>query len=181
MAELTEKSPCEGLLPMNIGDVAVTEVDSGPITAIAPFAGKAEALGKAVKAAHGMSWPEVGQSHAKGGARLLWFGHAHALLMGAMPKAGLAEHAALTDQTDAWAVVNLDGAGARDVLARLTPLDLRPGHFVQNQTARSQLGHMPASVTRVAADGYQIMVFRSMAQTLIHDLTQAMHAVAARG
>jgi heterotetrameric sarcosine oxidase gamma subunit len=76
--------------------------------------------------------------------------------------------------------VSLKGAGAVDVLARLVPLDLREGHFKRGHTARSQVMHMQASVTRLASDEFMIMVFRSMAGTLVHDMKQAMAAVASR-
>jgi len=39
---------------------------------------------------------------------------------------------------------------------------------------------MMASVTKTGADSFQIMVFRSMAKTLVHDLTTAMGNVNAR-
>ena len=40
---------------------------------------------------------------------------------------------------------------------------------------------MMASITRLGADDFQIMVFRSMAATLVGELKTAMEAVAARG
>lgn len=181
MAELVAKSPCAGLLPISEGGVTVSEVDPGPITAIAPFRGKEKTLNTALTRAHGLGWPAPGQSDAAGDARIQWFGHSHALLLGVAPKASLANHAALTDQGDAWAVVRIDGKGARDVLARLTPLDLRPAAFPVGSTARSELQHMQAAITRVGRDAFQVMVFRSMAQTLVHDLQVALRGVAARG
>ena len=39
---------------------------------------------------------------------------------------------------------------------------------------------MTASVTRIDAATYDLMVFRSMAQTLVHDITRAMRGVLAR-
>lgn len=180
MAELLAQTPCAGLLPLTEGAVTVAEIDPGPMTAIAPHRGKDKTLAGALKRAHGLGWPAPGQSEAADGARILWFGHSHALLMGVDPKATLARHAALTDQGDAWAVVKIEGAGARDVLARLTPLDLRDAAFPKNATARTELAHMQASITRLGDSAYQVMVFRSMAATLVHDLEVAMQAVAAR-
>jgi sarcosine oxidase subunit gamma len=40
---------------------------------------------------------------------------------------------------------------------------------------------MTASVTRTGANAFEIMVFRSMAETLVADLVHASGAVAARG
>ena len=88
-------------------------------------------------ALQGLGWPAPGQVIAQGSARAQWFGLDLALLIGAAPEAGLARHAALTDQSDAWAVLRLEGAGAGDVLARLTPLDLRESVFGTGRTARA--------------------------------------------
>lgn len=181
MAELQALTPCAGLLPITVAGVTAEEVAAGPLTALAPFKGRASALADALQAAHGLGWPDPGTSMAQGAARIMWFGHSHALLMGVAPDPGLATHAALTDQSDAWAVVQLEGSGARDVLARLTPLDLRDAVFPVGACARSDLAHMQGAVLRLGDQAWQVMVFRSMAATLVHDLDTAMRAVAARG
>lgn len=170
---LTASTPCAGLLPLRIGTVTLSEVDPGHLTAIAPGKG----LGAALQSAHGLDLPGPGQATGSDTARAIWFGRAHILLMGPAPNPALADHAALTDISDAWAVVRLEGAGAANVLARLTPIDLRAHVF---QTARTELFHMQSSITRLQNDAFLIMVFRSMARTVVHDLKTAMEGVAAR-
>lgn len=181
MAELIAKTPCAGLLPLTIGGVALTEEDAGVMTSIAPFKGREAALSDKLKSAHGMAVPAPNRATGKAGARAVWFGHGQAMLIGPAPDLSLADHAALTDQSDAWAVVRLEGDAARDVLARLVPVDLRATTFKRGHTARTLVGLMSASVTRVGERAWQIMVFRSMAGTLAHELKTAMEAVAARG
>ncbi|NVK15987.1 MAG: sarcosine oxidase subunit gamma [Rhodobacteraceae bacterium] len=181
MAELIAKSPCDRLLPVSLGGLSLTEEQPGSMWALAPFKGQEKGLSKALEAAHGMAFPAVNRATGKAGSRAVWFGRDMALLMGVAPDAKLAKHAALTDQSDAWAVVRLDGAGAQDVLARLVPVDLRPQVFKRGHTVRTELKHMMASVTRIGPQAFQIMVFRSMAKTLVHDLKTAMEAVTARG
>ena len=181
MAELVAKSPCAGLLPLEIGAVKVTEEDLGVITALMPYKGQEKPLSMALQAAHGMAFPGPNRATGKAGARAVWMGREQALLMGPEVDAGLAEHAALIDQSDAWAAVRLEGAGAEAVLARLVPVDLRGAVFKRGHTARSQVAHMSGSVTRVGERAFLILVFRSMAATLVHDLKTAMEAVAARG
>lgn len=175
---LDAASPCAGLLPRKIGALTLSEVDPGHLTALSPF--KGSGLGEALKAAHGMALPAPNRATGKAGARALWFGHAHYLLMGPPPDPALADHAAVTDISDAWAVVQLDGAGVTDALARVTPVDLRASQFRRGHTARTDLRHMHASITNVADEAFIIMVFRSMARTLVHDLATAMEGVAAR-
>jgi len=43
----------------------------------------------------------------------------------------------LTDVSDAWAGISLGGSEARNILAKGTPLDLRPSRFAPGQCART--------------------------------------------
>ena len=181
MVELVARTAVEGRLPLTIGGMSLTEEKPVVLTSLMPWRGQEEALAEALEKAHGLSLPAPGRSTGKEGGRLLWFGRGLYLLMGPEPDPALADHAALTDQSDAWAAVRLDGEGAEDVLARLVPVDLRRATFKRGHTTRSQLQHMSASVTRTGPQVFVIMVFRSMAGTLVHDLKTAMEAVAARG
>jgi len=181
VAELIAKSPVEGLLPLNIGSIQLTEVEAGHLTSLSAYNGQIKRLSDALKSAHGMTMPGPNRATGKDGARAVWFGLSHALLIGPAPGAKLAKFAALTDQSDAWAMVELKGPGVSDVLARLVPVDLRPGHFKRGHTQRTDLMHMTASITCTGANKILIMVFRSMAKTLVHDLKTAMEGVAARG
>ena len=169
MVDLIAKSPCAGLLPLTHGTVTATEVDPGPVTLIQPLRG-ADLSGL----------PGPNETIAQKGARLIWFGRGHVLLIGGAPDPALAQTAALVDQSDAYAWVRVDGAGAADVLARLIPLDLRAAAFPPGATARTDISHMAGSVTRLEDGGFLLAVFRSMAATLVHDLKTAMQALAAR-
>lgn len=180
MADLMAKSPCEGLLPVTHGGVTLSEVEMTHLTSVAAFKGQDKELSSAMKAAHGMAFPSINRATGKDGARAVWFGQGQAMLVGPKADAALGAHGAMTDQSDAWAIVRLEGAGAEDVLARLVPLDLRQSGFKRGHTARSQLQHMMVSITRVGDNAFQIMAFRSMAKTLVHDLETAMQGVAAR-
>lgn len=175
---LTATSPCAGLLPRTVGTCTLTETDLGLLTSVAPY--KGNAISEALKAAHGMAFPAPNRTTGKDGARAIWFGRELALLAGPAPDATLANHAALSGQSDAWACVTLSGDDARAVLARLVPVDLSPASFKQGHTARTQLGHMTASITRTGNDSFLILVFRSMAATLVHDLVTAMESLAVR-
>jgi len=179
VARLLAKPPVEGL-PFRVGGMTLSLVEPGPVAAITPFPGAEAALSKALKAAHGMAFPRPGEALEGKGALCLWAGREQALLIGAAPDAKLTAHAALTDQSDGWASLRLDGAAAPGVLARLTPLDLRPAQFGPGQTARTLLGHMAVSLTCRGVGSYEIMLFRSMTATAVHDLSRAIQGIAAR-
>ncbi len=180
MVDLMAQSPCAGVLPVTVGGVRLSEITPGRMMSIAPYQGQEAALSEALEAAHGMAWPGPGRMTGRAEARALWFGRGMAMLIGPDADVGLAAHAAVSDQSDAWAVIGLEGEGAAEVLARLCPLDLRASVFKPGHTARTELAHMAASVSRMGPQDWQIMVFRSMAGTLVHEMETVMRRVAAR-
>jgi sarcosine oxidase subunit gamma len=174
------QSPCEGLLPITRGGVTLSELALGPVTSVAPFRGQGAAVSALLKKTLGLSFPEAGQTATSGQARIVWSGRGRTLLIGVEAPEGLADLAALTNQSDAQAVVQIEGAGVEAVLARLVPVDLRIEAFPTGATARTLLGHLTVSVTRTGKIRFEIMAFRSMAQTLVHDLDRAMTHIAGR-
>ena len=180
MVELQAESPGAGRLPVTARAWRLSAAVPERMTSLAPYNGKAEALSEAMQAAHGMGWPGPGRMTGRKGARAMWFGREMALLIGPEPDPGLAAHAALVDQSDTWAVLVLEGWGAADVLARLCPLDLRDQVFKRGHVARTEVAHMAGAIARMGAENWRIMVFRSMAGTLIHEAETAMRRVAAR-
>ena len=168
MAKLNAKNPADGLLPLTEGEMTLAEVEVREIWSVAPYPGASAGI------------PSPNRSSGKEGARMIWAGRDQALWIGTRaPDPKLAETAALTDQSNAWTVVRLEGQGSGDALARLTPLDLRDSQLKRGHTARTLVGHMTAQITRTTK-GFEIMVFRSMAGTLVHELHVAMQSVAAR-
>lgn len=177
MPELIAKAPLSGRGPHVAGGVTLALSDPGSITSIALYPGQDKAANKALKPL-GLAVPAPGTQSAKGAARLLWAGRDMAFLLG-VPAPDMGAAAALTDQSDGWATFRLTGQGAADVLMRLVPLDLRPQSFAPGRVARAPLNHMQM-VLAAEEDGFTLLVFRSMAETAWHDITQAMATVAAR-
>jgi len=143
VAKLIARTACAGLLPKATGTFTLSEVDLGQVTLVAPFKGQQKAVSDALKSAIGVGFPAPNRMLGTG-PRMLWCGKGQALLIGAqcpdLP-------AGCVDQADGFATVRLDGAGARDVLARLTPIDLRKTTFKRGHTARTLIGHMTGSIT----------------------------------
>ena len=180
MARLLETNPFNATLPMEIGATRIEMADLGPVTAILPYNGREDALSEALARHHGIGWPKPRRSVIKGEARIVWSGMEQAMLIGVAADGRLGEHAALIDQSDAWAAVRISGEASRDVLARLCPLDLNPQVFRRGHAARSLIGHMSSLIHREGDTRYLVMTFRSMADTLAHELQEAMTSVAAR-
>ncbi len=163
---------------MVTGRCSLEELNVGPITLIAPFANRKGAVSQALKKRHGLGFPAANRMIPHGKARIIWFGPGQAMVLG--PRLARVSGAATSDQSDGWAVLRLSGTDAGAVLARLVPIDLRPGIFRNGHTARTLLGHMPVSLSKVAADSFDLMVFRSTGPTAVHEITRAMASVAAQ-
>lgn len=162
---------------MTLAGVTLAEVDVGAITSVGILPGGAKAVAKGLKML-GFAMPEPGTFAERKGARIVWTGRDQAFLTGV--EALLPEGAALTDQSDGWAVLAIGGPGAVDVLARLVPMDLRLGAFPVGRVLRTQLNHMNVVILRVGDHAFEIMGFRSMARTAWHELEAAMQMLAAR-
>jgi heterotetrameric sarcosine oxidase gamma subunit len=174
--ELIAKSALDGQ-SLTLGAVTLNEVTVGPITSIAVFPGGAKATAKGLKTL-GLSIPLPNRFAEKNGARIVWTGRDQAFLVGVPPP--VLEGAALTDQSDGWAVLGITGTGAVEALARLVPVDLRLAAFAVGRAVRTQVNHMNAVILRTGDYAFEIMVFRSMARTVWHELEHVMQVLAAR-
>jgi heterotetrameric sarcosine oxidase gamma subunit len=176
--ELIAKSALEGFSALHLAGVTLAEAEVGPITSVAVYPDGAKALAKGLKSL-GLAFPAPNTFVEKKGARIVWTGRDQAFLIGVEPPA--LEGAAVSDQTDGWAVLALGGPGAVDVLARLVPLDLRLSAFPVGRAVRAPVNHMNAVILRTGDYAFEVMVFRSMARTAWHEFEAAMQALAARG
>lgn len=176
MPELIAK-PALDVAPVSTAGTMLAPHDPGPITAIALFPGAEKVLAKGLKSL-GLSFPAPGTVVESGAARLVWTGRDQAFLMGVAPPS--LEGCAMTDQTDGWAGFCLSGPGAVDVLARLVALDLRETAFPVGRTARTGLNHMSMVLIRTAAEVFELYVFRSMARSAWHELSEVLERMEAR-
>lgn len=179
MPELIAKTALGGPVPLRLADTELAEAPILPMTSVSPYPGRAAQVRDAL-AALGLTFPAPNTQSSNGDTRLLWTGRDQAFLIGAPAPAGLADYAALTDQSDGWARLTLTGPQAEAALARLVPIDLRESAFPVGSTTRAPLGHMSMILTRTAAQGFEIMVFRSMARTAWHELGDALEHLHAR-
>lgn len=177
MPELIAK-PALDTGPVTKAGVTLAPLDPGPITAIAVFPGGDKAIAKGLKSL-GLSFPAPGEVSESAAARLVWTGRDQAFLMGVAPP--VLDGAAVTDQTDGWAGFRLSGPRVADALARLVSLDLRDAAFPVGRVARTGLNHMAMILIRTEPLAFEIFVFRSMARTAWHELTDVLDRLEARG
>jgi sarcosine oxidase subunit gamma len=174
VAELIETPPVRGL-PITIGEVTLELCPVTQATWIAALPGRLEAVSGALKKVAGIVFPAPDRIEISETARAVWMGPEEALLFGSAPQiAG----AVATDYSDGIAVLRVCGGPAREVLMRLTPLDLREAMFPVGASARTLLGHLTVSLVRTDEETFEVIVMRSMTRTAVHELTRAMTGLA---
>ena len=172
MAEWRELAPHAGLgLPLETGGCRLSALVPGPITAVAPFPGQAGAVAERLG-----GFPAPGEALEVAAGQLVWAGRETAFLFGAAPD--LSGLAAVTEQSDGWGGLRLTGEGAAEVLARLVPIDLQA--MAPPASVRTLLNHMPLLLICAGKEDWQLWSYRSMAGTMVEELSEAMRNVAAR-
>ncbi len=175
MPDFAATSATEGLaLPVTTGGATLAALPETPRLSVAPYRGRTQAVASALGAPL-----SVGTATPLPGGRLVFAGLGLWLLEGIDARARLAGLAAVTDQSDAWCGLALDGPGATDTLARLVPLDLAPAACPEGTAARSLLRHVPLLLVRTAT-GFDLLVPRSYATTAVAEITEAMARLDAR-
>jgi heterotetrameric sarcosine oxidase gamma subunit len=179
VAELIAKPALPGRAPLIRGALRLSEAPFVPMTSIAMFPGQDKALAKVLKPL-GLIFPAPNRVVQKDSLRLVWTGRDQAFLIGEATLDMPDSVAAVTDQSDGWATLVLEGPGAADALMRHVPVDLRLAQFPVGQVRRAPLYHMQAILLRPTADRFEILIFRSMARTAWHDIDVAMTTIEAR-
>ncbi len=179
VVKLTQQSATLDLFPISKGSVTAWGSDERRVTSIAPFVGQDAEVSKRLAQSIGAGFPLPNRRIETKQATLLWVGQRRALLIGreAPDLRGLA---AVINQTGAETVVRIEGRDVEAVLACAMALDLRRAVFVNGTAARSYIGQMPASVSRISDTTFELRVPRSMATDLAFELDHAMSAVASR-
>ena len=74
----------------------------------------------------------------------------------------------MTDQTDAWVVLEISGATSRTALERICQVDLDSNMFKLNATARTTMEHMATIIIRTDVDTFLLMSASSSAKSFLH-------------
>ncbi|MDP3255246.1 MAG: sarcosine oxidase subunit gamma family protein [Bosea sp. (in: a-proteobacteria)] len=131
------------------------------------------ALGRALKSRYGLALPTGPSVVSSASHSLAWAGPGQWLLVAASRAgfaedcAGLAETAAVAEQSDGRAVLSLSGSMVGKTLAKGCMVDLHPRAFPVGMTALTSIAYIGIQLWR-SEDGpdgavYQILVPRSMA------------------
>lgn len=121
----------------------------------------------------GVDFPAQGQATCVGEKGLCWMSPDELLVL--VPYAEVAQAIALIDKalkgshylaenvSDARTVFYVEGAFAREVMAKLAPVDLSDGRFKPGDFRRTRLGQVAAAFWMRDEDTFEVICFRSVA------------------
>lgn len=171
----------------------VIEIAEAPLTGMLTVRGALDdaALGAAVKQVSGAQVPGPRGADFAGFSGAGWMSPDELLLLvpyaeadarcAALHDALSGSHALAVNVSDARALFTLRGAALRDVLAKLTPADLRPAQLAPGTLVRSRLGHVAAAFWLEDDETAHLVCFRSVARYVFDLLSRAADPAAAPG
>ncbi|MCV2881529.1 sarcosine oxidase subunit gamma [Actibacterium sp. XHP0104] len=135
---------------------------------------------KVVKAVTGLALPGQREFAAKGDFAVAWMSPDELLVLCTYDRANAVVadltaqlgdlHSLAVNVSDARALIEITGDDAREVLAKLAPVDLSPGAFGPGQIRRSRLAQVPAAFW-MTDTGFQLVCFRSVADYVFEALS----------
>lgn len=154
----------------------------GMVTLRGDFSSKPFA--SAIEAVVGCKLPEIRKiEEGRDGRMLAWMSPDELLLVtqhteanadvAALIEAFKGAHAMAVNVSDARAVFTVSGAGAREVLAKLAPVDLSREAFGAGDFRRTRFAQVPAAFWLQDDDSFRVVCFRSVAQYMFDVLSVA--------
>jgi heterotetrameric sarcosine oxidase gamma subunit len=182
------RSPLAGSAPVSGSGAGVTAVvrDGFGLATVLARKGASQQLAERVRKHFDVQLPRVGRRAAASDVAFAgtgpdaWLAIAEgganefaARLMGNLD--GLAS---VSDQSDGYVLIRLTGARVREALAKLIPIDVHPRAFEVGDVASTVASHIGVTLWRVAdqpdaAPVFEIIMFRSLARSFWHALTEA--------
>jgi sarcosine oxidase subunit gamma len=142
-------------------------------------------LQKAVKAATGAEVPQTRRISTSDSGAVAWMSPDELLLLvpydeveektAAMAEALSGEHALAVNVSDARAIFTLSGAGAREVLGKVCPVDFDASAFKAGDFRRTRMAQVAAAFWLDEAETFHIVCFRSVADYVFNLLKTTAH------
>ena len=101
MDNLMAKPAIEKGIPLTVGDITLTAVDT-VIFSLSINSGKLAKAAETLNSKLGLDWPKVQEIKHKYGVSAFWFDHKHICLLGAQPNATLSTHCNVVDISDGF-------------------------------------------------------------------------------
>ncbi|MFC4215360.1 sarcosine oxidase subunit gamma [Pseudophaeobacter arcticus] len=142
-------------------------------------------LKAAVKAATGAEVPEQRKISVVEGGAAAWMSPDELLLLvpygdavaktAELAQALKGEHALAANVSDARSYFSISGAGARETLAKISPVDLSPEAFGAGDFRRSRTAQVAAAFWLQDDDSFRLVCFRSVGAYMFNLLSASAH------
>ena len=163
----------------------IAQISEAPLQGMITLRGdlKARAVVKAATAATGQTMPGQGMAECTGEQGICWMSPDEVLVL--CPYADVTKtlekmhadlgdtHSLAVDVSDARAMFVVEGASAREVMAKLAPVDLSPSVFTPGMFRRTRMAQIPAAFWMPGEDAFHVVCFRSNAQYMFDLLKTA--------
>ena len=167
------------------GEVTIREAGlRGMITLRGDLSDKG--LRSVCKSLTGVAFPEQGKANVDGEKGLCWMSPDEVLVLlsygevgdavVAIDKALKGKHYLAENVSDARALIHVEGAFAREVMAKLAPVDLHPDTFGPGDFRRTRLGQVAAAFWMRDEDTFAVICFRSVAEYAFDLLAESAKA-----
>ncbi|MEO9780082.1 MAG: sarcosine oxidase subunit gamma family protein [Sedimentitalea sp.] len=134
----------------------------------------AKALKTAARAVAGVDLPDTGRIAGNRAGGLCWMSPDELLLLcphadvsanvETLQRALAQSHALVAHVSDARALFRVSGPAAREVMAKLCPVDFSPTAFEPGAFRRTRMAQVPAAIWMTDDETFQIICFRSVAE-----------------
>lgn len=168
-------APILGGVDLTIADNRLTERDDLALVSIAVPLGGDAGLTEALKNGWGLDLPTAPGSATAGEVRAIRTAPDQLMLVFPHREPDAARQVAakldgrgyVTDQTDAWVVLEISGPDTPAALERLTMLDVSDDRFPEGAAARTLMHHMGAILIRLGATRYLLLSASSSALSFL--------------
>lgn len=172
-------------------DAGLVRIEDAGLQGMITIRGDLDQIKETVEAAASVDMPGPGRANVSEGSGLCWMSPDEVLLLCpyeetatrlAKLQDGLSGlHALAVIVSDARAVIRVSGQQARDVMAKLAPVDLAPGRFEPRMFRRTRLGQAAAAFWMADAETFHVICFRSHASYVFDLLKTAAQPESAVG
>lgn len=174
---LTARTPLGGF-KFESDAISIAEItDRGIVSVAMPKAGEHK-LAQAIAAEFSTAMPKPGHwtTSIKSNARLLGLAQDQFFIVFDDPENtepariinALNQSAYLTDQSDSWASLRVNGPACRQALERICPIDLHDESFSVGSVARTAMEHLGTIIYREDDYSFVLMSAASSAKTFLH-------------
>ncbi|MCH2164158.1 MAG: sarcosine oxidase subunit gamma [Marinovum sp.] len=164
------------------GAVTITERPAQGMITIRADLSSAKIV-KALTDVAGVAMPAMRGAVTSADTGLLWMSPDEAMLLcpyaestetvAALNTALTGEHALIVDVSDARAVFRLEGSACREVLAKVTPADLREQSLPVGELRRTRMAQVAAALRFLDNTTVELICFRSVASYMFKLLSTA--------